>query len=158
MNPILDDLLQSLTSSVWRSREASCLALNNLLQTGVTHSSDAESRTRLLVSKLPELWKTLIRVADDIKETVRKAALDTCKRLQKVCRIVQEVIYSIDLSITLPQRYYGSATLPLQRNSCFLRTGKFQNCCNFQPLHHLFYAQTVFWCIFLMIYSLKTAM
>jgi len=84
MSPILNDLLHSLTSSVWRSREASCLALNNLLQSGATHSSDAESRSHLLVSVLPELWKTLIRVADDIKESVRKAALDTCKRLQKV--------------------------------------------------------------------------
>ena len=84
MGPILDDLLRSLTSSVWRSREASCLALNNLLQSGATHSSDAETRSHLLVSLLPELWKTLIRVADDIKESVRKAALDTCKRLQKV--------------------------------------------------------------------------
>ncbi|XP_075067043.1 proteasome adapter and scaffold protein ECM29 [Mixophyes fleayi] len=73
---ILQDLINNLTSNMWRIRESSCLALNDLL------------RGRQLddvVDKLPEIWETLFRVQDDIKESVRKAAELALKTLSKVC-------------------------------------------------------------------------
>ncbi|KAE8632216.1 hypothetical protein XENTR_v10001477 [Xenopus tropicalis] len=73
---ILQDLINNLTSNLWRVRESSCLALNDLL------------RGRQLddvVDKLPEIWETLFRVQDDIKESVRKAAELALKTLSKVC-------------------------------------------------------------------------
>ncbi|KAM4708609.1 proteasome adapter and scaffold protein ECM29 [Discoglossus pictus] len=76
LNEILQDLINNLTSNMWRIRESSCLALNDLL------------RGRQLddvVDKLPEIWETLFRVQDDIKESVRKAAELALKTLSKVC-------------------------------------------------------------------------
>ncbi|XP_063311357.1 proteasome adapter and scaffold protein ECM29 [Pelobates fuscus] len=73
---ILQDLINNLTSNLWRIRESSCLALNDLL------------RGRQLddvVETLPEIWETLFRVQDDIKESVRKAAELALKTLSKVC-------------------------------------------------------------------------
>ena len=83
---ILEDFLYNLTSNVWRNRESSFLALNNLLQVGraVGGPDQALERNKYLVKKLPEMWKTLLRVADDIKETVRLAAINMCKRLKKL--------------------------------------------------------------------------
>ncbi|XP_053321854.1 proteasome adapter and scaffold protein ECM29 [Spea bombifrons] len=72
---ILQDLINNLTSNMWRIRESSCLALNDLL------------RGRQLddvVDRLPEIWETLFRVQDDIKESVRKAAELAVKTLSKV--------------------------------------------------------------------------
>uniref|UniRef100_A0A8C4NDS0 Ecm29 proteasome adaptor and scaffold n=1 Tax=Eptatretus burgeri TaxID=7764 RepID=A0A8C4NDS0_EPTBU len=57
LQEILKDLLSNLTSDIWRVRESSCLALNDLLR---THSAD-------LVDRLPDIWKVLFRVRDDIK-------------------------------------------------------------------------------------------
>ncbi|KAM4809917.1 proteasome adapter and scaffold protein ECM29 [Rhinophrynus dorsalis] len=76
LTEILQDLINNLTSNMWRIRESSCLALNDLL------------RGRQLddvVDKLPEIWETLFRVQDDIKESVRKAAELALKTLSKVC-------------------------------------------------------------------------
>ncbi|KAG8455024.1 hypothetical protein GDO86_001298 [Hymenochirus boettgeri] len=76
LTEILQDLISNLTSNMWRVRESSCLALNDLL------------RGRQLddvVDKLPEIWETLFRVQDDIKESVRKAAELALKTLSKVC-------------------------------------------------------------------------
>ncbi|XP_075681729.1 proteasome adapter and scaffold protein ECM29 [Rhinoderma darwinii] len=76
LTEILQDLINNLTSNLWRIRESSCLALNDLL------------RGRQLddvVDKLPEIWETLFRVQDDIKESVRKAAELALKTLSKVC-------------------------------------------------------------------------
>ncbi|XP_040217375.1 proteasome adapter and scaffold protein ECM29 isoform X2 [Rana temporaria] len=76
LTEILQDLINNLTSNMWRVRESSCLAVNDLL------------RGRQLddvVDKLPEIWETLFRVQDDIKESVRKAAELALKTLSKVC-------------------------------------------------------------------------
>nr|XP_033782200.1 proteasome adapter and scaffold protein ECM29 isoform X1 [Geotrypetes seraphini] len=76
MVEILQDLITNLTSNVWRIRESSCLALNDLL------------RGRQLddvIDKLPDIWETLFRVQDDIKESVRKAAELALKTLSKIC-------------------------------------------------------------------------
>ncbi|XP_018425453.1 PREDICTED: proteasome-associated protein ECM29 homolog [Nanorana parkeri] len=76
LTEILQDLINNLTSNMWRVRESSCLAVNDLL------------RGRQLddvIDKLPEIWETLFRVQDDIKESVRKAAELALKTLSKVC-------------------------------------------------------------------------
>ncbi|XP_058024517.1 proteasome adapter and scaffold protein ECM29 isoform X1 [Ahaetulla prasina] len=76
MKEILDDLISNLTSNMWRIRESSCLALNDLLRGRPLDE---------IIHKLPEIWETLFRVQDDIKESVRKAAELALKTLSKVC-------------------------------------------------------------------------
>uniref|UniRef100_A0A8C9N950 Ecm29 proteasome adaptor and scaffold n=2 Tax=Serinus canaria TaxID=9135 RepID=A0A8C9N950_SERCA len=76
MKEILEDLISNLTSSLWRIRESSCLALNDLLRGRPLDD---------VIDKLPEIWEVLFRVQDDIKETVRKAAELALKTLSKVC-------------------------------------------------------------------------
>ncbi|TRZ18499.1 hypothetical protein HGM15179_008603 [Zosterops borbonicus] len=76
MKEILEDLISNLTSSLWRIRESSCLALNDLLRGRPLDD---------IIDKLPEIWEVLFRVQDDIKETVRKAAELALKTLSKVC-------------------------------------------------------------------------
>ncbi|XP_023609055.1 proteasome-associated protein ECM29 homolog isoform X5 [Myotis lucifugus] len=76
LKEILQDLIKNLTSSMWRVRESSCLALNDLLRGRPLDD---------IIDKLPEIWETLFRVQDDIKESVRKAAELALKTLSKVC-------------------------------------------------------------------------
>ncbi|XP_028909527.1 proteasome adapter and scaffold protein ECM29 isoform X3 [Ornithorhynchus anatinus] len=76
LKEILQDLLNNLTSNMWRIRESSCLALNDLLRGRPIDD---------IIDKLPEIWETLFRVQDDIKESVRKAAELALKTLSKVC-------------------------------------------------------------------------
>ncbi|XP_027964466.1 proteasome adapter and scaffold protein ECM29 isoform X4 [Eumetopias jubatus] len=76
LKEILQDLVKNLTSSMWRVRESSCLALNDLLRGRPLDD---------IIDKLPEIWETLFRVQDDIKESVRKAAELALKTLSKVC-------------------------------------------------------------------------
>ncbi|XP_036288897.1 proteasome adapter and scaffold protein ECM29 isoform X9 [Pipistrellus kuhlii] len=76
LKEILEDLIKNLTSSMWRVRESSCLALNDLLRGRPLDD---------IIDKLPEIWETLFRVQDDIKESVRKAAELALKTLSKVC-------------------------------------------------------------------------
>ncbi|XP_037979486.1 proteasome adapter and scaffold protein ECM29 isoform X1 [Motacilla alba alba] len=76
MKEILEDLISNLTSNLWRIRESSCLALNDLLRGRPLDD---------VIDKLPEIWEVLFRVQDDIKETVRKAAELALKTLSKVC-------------------------------------------------------------------------
>ncbi|NXQ55389.1 ECM29 protein, partial [Anthoscopus minutus] len=76
MKEILEDLISNLTSSLWRIRESSCLALNDLLRGRPLDD---------IIDKFPEIWEVLFRVQDDIKETVRKAAELALKTLSKVC-------------------------------------------------------------------------
>ncbi|KAG1956648.1 proteasome adapter and scaffold protein ECM29 [Pimephales promelas] len=73
---ILQDVISNLTSNMWRVRESSCLALNDLVRG--RQASD-------IIDRLSEIWETLFRVLDDIKESVRKAADLTLKTLSKVC-------------------------------------------------------------------------
>ncbi|TRY64723.1 hypothetical protein DNTS_030150 [Danionella cerebrum] len=73
---ILQDVISNLTSNMWRVRESSCLALNDLIR-----GRQADE----IIDRLSEIWETLFRVLDDIKESVRKAADLTLKTLSKVC-------------------------------------------------------------------------
>uniref|UniRef100_A0A671RM86 Proteasome-associated protein ECM29 homolog n=1 Tax=Sinocyclocheilus anshuiensis TaxID=1608454 RepID=A0A671RM86_9TELE len=73
---ILQDVISSLTSNMWRVRESSCLALNDLIR-----GRQADE----IIDRLSEIWETLFRVLDDIKESVRKVADLTLKTLSKVC-------------------------------------------------------------------------
>ncbi|XP_034543140.1 proteasome adapter and scaffold protein ECM29 isoform X2 [Notolabrus celidotus] len=76
LKEILQDVISNLTSNAWRVRESSCLALNDLIR-----GRQADD----LIDHLAEIWETLFRVLDDIKESVRKAADLTLKTLSKVC-------------------------------------------------------------------------
>ncbi|MCJ8749226.1 hypothetical protein PDJAM_G00173890 [Pangasius djambal] len=73
---ILQDVISNLTSNMWRVRESSCLALNDLIR-----GRPADD----FIEHLTEIWETLFRVLDDIKESVRKAADLTLKTLSKIC-------------------------------------------------------------------------
>jgi proteasome component ECM29 len=72
---ILNDLTQNLNSHLWRNRQASCMALGDLL---------VGQQVERVASHLPSLWELCLRARDDIKETVRKAADVACKALHKV--------------------------------------------------------------------------
>ncbi|XP_022097180.1 proteasome-associated protein ECM29 homolog [Acanthaster planci] len=76
LKEIVVDLLHHLTHYMWRNRESSCLAVSDLLR-----GRNVDS----IVEFLPELWKSCLRVLDDIKESVRKAAEAACRSLSKVC-------------------------------------------------------------------------
>ena len=75
LREIVDDLLQNLTSTQWRVRESSCVALNDLLRGRPLDE---------VVDRLPQLLETVFRVRDDIKESVRNAADTACKSLSRV--------------------------------------------------------------------------
>nr|XP_015809709.2 proteasome adapter and scaffold protein ECM29 [Nothobranchius furzeri] len=76
LKEILQDVISNLTNNTWRVRESSCLALNDLIR-----GRQADD----LIDHLAEMWETLFRVLDDIKESVRKAADLTLKTLSKMC-------------------------------------------------------------------------
>ena len=91
INLILDDLIKNLTSNLWRIRQASCLALSDILRNNQSQKSlpndgkEVEENPADAISRrLSELWSTVFRVLDDIKESVRDAAIKTCKMLKKV--------------------------------------------------------------------------
>ncbi|ORY87576.1 proteasome stabiliser-domain-containing protein [Protomyces lactucae-debilis] len=72
---IMRELLKGLTDRAWRTREASCNALVGLLLG--RNMNDLEQYTE-------QLWQTSFRVLDDVKESVRVAALGLCKSLTKL--------------------------------------------------------------------------
>nr|XP_015201351.1 PREDICTED: proteasome-associated protein ECM29 homolog isoform X1 [Lepisosteus oculatus] len=76
LKEILQDVISNLTSNMWRVRESSCLALNDLIRGRQLDD---------IIDQIPEMWETLFRVRDDIKESVRKAADLALKTLSKVC-------------------------------------------------------------------------
>ncbi|KAJ8000530.1 hypothetical protein DPEC_G00181070 [Dallia pectoralis] len=76
LKEILQDVILNLTSNTWRARESACMALNDLIR-----GRNADD----LIDHLAEIWESLFRVLDDIKESVRKAADLTLKTLSKVC-------------------------------------------------------------------------
>lgn len=75
-DPILCDLINNLTHSTWRVRESSCYALSDLFR--------RQSAVNAL-HRINEIWTTLFRVRDDIKESVRLAAEKTLQILSKSC-------------------------------------------------------------------------
>jgi proteasome component ECM29 len=72
-DPIIEDLLKSLvTGKEWRVRQASCAAIAELIQ-----GRDVEKYEKYL----DEIWNKAFKVLDDIKETVRVAAMNLCRTL-----------------------------------------------------------------------------
>ncbi|KAL2510922.1 ARM repeat superfamily protein [Abeliophyllum distichum] len=82
---IFDDLLIQCGSRLWRSREASCLALADIIQ----------GRKFDQVEKhLRRIWTAAFRAMDDIKETVRNAG-------DRLCRAVSSLTGRLcDVSLT----------------------------------------------------------
>ncbi|KAL9109292.1 MAG: hypothetical protein Q9227_006047 [Pyrenula ochraceoflavens] len=69
---ILEDLLKSIVGKEWRVRQASCGALADLIQ------GREVSRYE---KYLDEIWSLGFKVMDDIKESVRAAAMKLCRTL-----------------------------------------------------------------------------
>lgn len=70
---IMDDLLHSIVyGREWRGREASCAAISELIQ-------DRDVST--FAKYLDEIWKVAFKVLDDVKESVRGAAMKLCRTL-----------------------------------------------------------------------------
>ena len=70
---IMEDLLKSLVNGKeWRIRQASCAAISELLQ-----GRDIDKFEK----HLNEIWTKAFKVLDDIKETVRSAAMGLCRTL-----------------------------------------------------------------------------
>ncbi|KAM4096438.1 hypothetical protein ACJW30_08G104900 [Castanea mollissima] len=74
---IIDDLLIQCGSRLWRSREASCLALADIIQ----------GRKFDQVGKhLKKLWSAAFRAMDDIKETVRTSGDKLCRSVTSLTK------------------------------------------------------------------------
>ncbi|KAG9346893.1 hypothetical protein JZ751_005820 [Albula glossodonta] len=58
LKEILQDVITNLTNNLWRVRESSCLALNDLIRGRQLDD---------IIDQLAEIWETLFRVRDDIK-------------------------------------------------------------------------------------------
>ncbi|KAI8369986.1 proteasome stabiliser-domain-containing protein [Blakeslea trispora] len=74
-NQIMDDVLVGLGNRQWRVREACCAAVADLIM------------GRQLVQIEPyleRLWQMCFRALDDIKDSVRQAATQTCRSLTKL--------------------------------------------------------------------------
>ncbi|XP_039131871.1 LOW QUALITY PROTEIN: proteasome adapter and scaffold protein ECM29-like [Dioscorea cayenensis subsp. rotundata] len=84
---IIDDLLMQSGSRLWRSREASCLALADIIQ----------GRKFDQVSKyLKKIWTAAFRAMDDVKETVRNSGDSLCRAVSSL------TIRLCDVSLTAP--------------------------------------------------------
>lgn len=74
-NEIMDDLLQGLGNRQWRIREASCAAITDLVM---------GRQLAQIEPYLERLWQMCFRALDDIKDSVRQAATQTCRSLTKL--------------------------------------------------------------------------
>jgi proteasome component ECM29 len=74
-NLIIEDLLKNVVGPEWRSREASCRAIGDLVQ---------DRDVRLYEQYLDEIWKSCSMVMDDIKGSVRLAAMQLAKTLSSI--------------------------------------------------------------------------
>ena len=72
---ILADLLKSILGKEWRTRQASCAAIADLVQ-----GRDFDKYE----SRLQEIWQAAFKVLDDIKGSVRKAALSLSQVLTNI--------------------------------------------------------------------------
>ena len=81
---VMRDLLAELGSRLWRHRQAACLAAADLLQ---------GRRWPALAAHFAALWEMALRVADDVKDSVRAngerllraVAGLTCRRAAALC-------------------------------------------------------------------------
>lgn len=69
---IMDDLLKNILGKEWRTREASCAAIADLVQ-----GRQFEKYEKYLA----QIWEVAFKVLDDIKGSVRKAAEKLCQVL-----------------------------------------------------------------------------
>ncbi|KAL9616917.1 MAG: hypothetical protein Q9160_008265 [Pyrenula sp. 1 TL-2023] len=69
---ILEDLLKSITGKEWRVRQASCDAIADLIQGREVDQYEKH---------LNQIWSLSFKVLDDIKESVRSAAMKLCRTL-----------------------------------------------------------------------------
>lgn len=70
---IMEDLLKSIVyGREWRAREASCAAISDLIQGRETEKFE---------KYLDDIWKVAFKVLDDVKESVRVAAMKLCRTL-----------------------------------------------------------------------------
>ena len=74
---IVQELQSNMTSNQWRVRESCCGALQDLVR-GRSLSGPA-------LHVLPDIWKDLFRVMDDIKESVRVSAGKAVNALSRTC-------------------------------------------------------------------------
>ncbi|KAI9480308.1 MAG: proteasome stabiliser-domain-containing protein [Benjaminiella poitrasii] len=72
---IMEDVLKGLGNRQWRVREASCAAVADLI---------LGRSLGQIESYLEILWQMCFRALDDIKESVRQAATQTCRSLTKM--------------------------------------------------------------------------
>eukprot|EP00051_Salpingoeca_urceolata_P011781 m.146336 g.146336 ORF g.146336 m.146336 type:complete len:1908 (-) comp17250_c0_seq1:152-5875(-) len=75
LNEILEDLKANIVSKQWRQREACALALADVLR---------GRSWKELKPHIAQLLVVAFRVLDDIKESVREAGLNLCKRMGKI--------------------------------------------------------------------------
>ncbi|ROT37138.1 ARM repeat-containing protein [Sodiomyces alkalinus F11] len=69
---IMDELLRSIVGKEWRSREASCRAIAELIGGQPFEKYD---------TYYGQIWSSALKVLDDVKESVRSAALRLCMNL-----------------------------------------------------------------------------
>lgn len=69
---IMEDLLKSIIGREWRMREASCAAISDLLQSRPFPKYETYYR---------DIWTAALKVLDDVKGSVREAALRLCMSL-----------------------------------------------------------------------------
>ena len=69
---ILDDLLTNIVTKEWRTRQACCAAIADLIQGQPLAQYE---------SRLTDIWTMAFKVADDIKDSVRVAAMALAKTL-----------------------------------------------------------------------------
>lgn len=69
---IIDDLLKSILTKEWRTRQASCAAIADLVQ---------GRKFEKYEPYLGQIWEVAFKVLDDIKGSVREAAMSLCKVL-----------------------------------------------------------------------------
>uniref|UniRef100_A0A452SA85 Ecm29 proteasome adaptor and scaffold n=1 Tax=Ursus americanus TaxID=9643 RepID=A0A452SA85_URSAM len=94
LKEILQDLVKNLTSNMWRVRESSCLALNDLLRGRPLDD---------IIDKLPEIWETLFRVQDDIKRSVSLiSVLCVCQVCVKMCDPAKGAAGQRTIAVLLP--------------------------------------------------------
>ncbi|XP_044163962.1 proteasome adapter and scaffold protein ECM29-like isoform X2 [Acropora millepora] len=105
VNEILQDLMTSLGSNIWRVRQSSCMALSDLLS---GRSVDD------MLESLPRLWELSFRARDDIKESVRQSAEVACRTLSKVsiriCDVNQGKLGETAIALILPTLLHKGMT------------------------------------------------
>lgn len=72
---IMEDLLKSIMGREWRMREASCAAISDLIQ-GRKFSQ--------YENYYSDIWSVAVKVLDDVKGSVREAALRLCMTLSNI--------------------------------------------------------------------------